>query len=213
MRFHDRREAGRLLAERLARYVGTDDLLVLGLPRGGVPVAFEVARALRAPLDVFVVRKLGVPGHAELALGAVASGGVRVLNEDVVAAVGLDKDAIERVAERELAEVERREREYRGGRPPLELRAKVAILVDDGLATGASMRAAALAARELGPKQVIVAVPVAADHTCDEFRHDVDEVVCAFTPEPFYAVGLWYENFEQTSDEEVRELLQQPAAA
>jgi len=213
MRFHDRREAGRLLAERLARYVGTDDLLVLGLPRGGVPVAFEVARALRAPLDVFVVRKLGVPGYAELALGAVASGGVRVLNEDVVAAVGLDKDAIERVAERELAEVERREREYRGGRPPLELRAKVAILVDDGLATGASMRAAALAARELGPKQVIVAVPVAADHTCDEFRHDVDEVVCAFTPEPFYAVGLWYENFEQTSDEEVRELLQQPAAA
>jgi putative phosphoribosyl transferase len=213
MRFHDRREAGRLLAERLARYVGTDDLLVLGLPRGGVPVAFEVARALRAPLDVFVVRKLGVPGYAELALGAVASGGVRVLNEDVVAAVGLDKDAIERVAERELAEVERREREYRGGRPPLELRGKVAILVDDGLATGASMRAAALAARELGPKQVIVAVPVAADHTCDEFRHDVDEVVCAFTPEPFYAVGLWYENFEQTSDEEVRELLQQPAAA
>ena len=213
MRFHDRREAGRLLAERLARYVGTDDLLVLGLPRGGVPVAFEVARALRAPLDVFVVRKLGVPGYAELALGAVASGGVRVLNEDVVAAVGLDKDAIERVAERELAEVERREREYRGGRPPLELRGKVAILVDDGLATGASMRAAALAARELGPKQVIVAVPVAADQTCDEFRHDVDEVVCAFTPEPFYAVGLWYENFEQTSDEEVRELLQQPAAA
>jgi len=213
MRFHDRREAGRLLAERLARYVGTDDLLVLGLPRGGVPVAFEVARALRAPLDVFVVRKLGVPGYAELALGAVASGGVRVLNEDVVAAVGLDKDAIERVAERELAEVERREREYRGGRPPLELRGKVALLVDDGLATGASMRAAALAARELGPKQVIVAVPVAADHTCDEFRHDVDEVVCAFTPEPFYAVGLWYENFEQTSDEEVRELLQQPAAA
>jgi putative phosphoribosyl transferase len=213
MRFHDRREAGRLLAERLARYVGTDDLLVLGLPRGGVPVAFEVARALRAPLDVFVVRKLGVPGYAELALGAVASGGVRVLNEDVVAAVGLDKDAIERVAERELAEVERREREYRGGRPPLELRGKVAILVDDGLATGASMRAAALAARELGPKQVIVAVPVAADQTCDEFRHDVDEVVCAFTPEPFYAVGLWYENFEQTSDEEVRELLQQPTAA
>jgi putative phosphoribosyl transferase len=213
MRFHDRREAGRLLAERLARYAGTDDVLVLGLPRGGVPVAFEVARALRAPLDVFVVRKLGVPGHAELALGAVASGGVRVLNEDVVAAVGLDEEAIERVAERELAEVERREREYRSDRPPLELRGKVAILVDDGLATGASMRAAALATRELGPEQVIVAVPVAAHQTCDEFRHDVDEVVCAFTPEPFYAVGLWYENFEQTTDEEVRELLRQPAAA
>jgi putative phosphoribosyl transferase len=213
MRFHDRREAGRLLAERLARYAGADDVLVLGLPRGGVPVAFEVARALRAPLDVFVVRKLGVPGHAELALGAVASGGVRVLNEDVVAAVGLDEEAIERVAERELAEVERREREYRSDRPPLELRGKVAILVDDGVATGASMRAAALAARERGPRQVIVAVPVAADQTCDEFRHDVDEVVCAFTPEPFYAVGLWYENFEQTTDEEVRELLRQPAAA
>jgi putative phosphoribosyl transferase len=213
MRFHDRREAGRLLADRLARYAGADDVLVLGLPRGGVPVAFEVARALRAPLDVFVVRKLGVPGHAELALGAVASGGVRVLNEDVVAAVGLDEEAIERVAERELAEVERREREYRGDRPPLELRRKVAILVDDGLATGASMRAAALAARELGPEQVIVAVPVAAEQTCDEFRHDVDEVVCAFTPEPFYAVGLWYENFEQTSDEEVCELLRQPTAA
>jgi putative phosphoribosyl transferase len=213
MRFHDRREAGRLLAERLARYAGADDVLVLGLPRGGVPVAFEVARALRAPLDVFVVRKLGVPGYPELAFGAVASGGVRVLNEHVVAAVGLDEEAIERVAERELAEVERREREYRGDRPPLELRRKVVILVDDGLATGASMRAAALAARELGPEQVIVAVPVAADQTCDEFRHDVDEVVCAFTPEPFYAVGLWYENFEQTSDEEVRELLRQPAVA
>jgi putative phosphoribosyl transferase len=213
MRFHDRRDAGRLLAERLSRYVGRDDLVVLALPRGGVPVAFEVARVLRAPLDVFVVRKLGVPGHAELALGAVASGGVRVLNEDVVAALGLDDEAIEGIAERELAEVERRERVYRGERPPPELRGKVAILVDDGLATGASMRAAALAARKLGPQQVVVAVPVAADQTCNEFRDDVDEVVCAFTPEPFYAVGLWYENFEQTSDEEVRTLLKQPVPA
>jgi putative phosphoribosyl transferase len=213
MRFHDRRDAGRLLAERLSRYVGRDDLVVLALPRGGVPVAFEVARVLRAPLDVFVVRKLGVPGHAELALGAVASGGVRVLNEDVVAALGLDEEAIEGIAERELAEVERRERVYRGERPPPELRGKVAILVDDGLATGASMRAAALAARKLGPQQVVVAVPVAADQTCNEFRDDVDEVVCAFTPEPFYAVGRWYENFEQTSDEEVRTLLEQPVPA
>jgi putative phosphoribosyl transferase len=213
MRFHDRKEGGRLLAERLSRYAGRDDVLVLGLPRGGVPVAYEVARALRAPLDVFVVRKLGVPGQPELALGAVASSGVRVLNEEVVAAVGLDEQAIEQVSERELAEVARREREYRGARAPPELRGKVVILVDDGLATGASMRAAALAARQLGPKQVVVAVPVAADQTCDEFRDHVDEVVCAFTPEPFYAVGLWYENFEQTNDEEVRQLLQEAVAA
>jgi putative phosphoribosyl transferase len=212
MRFSDRREAGRLLAERLSRYAGRDDLVVLALPRGGVPVAFEVARALRAPLEAFVVRKLGVPGHAELALGAVASGGVRVLNEDVVAALGLDDQAVERIAERELAEVQRRERLYRSERPAPELRGKVAILVDDGLATGATMRAAALAARKLGPQQVVVAVPVAADQTCDEFRDDVDDVVCAFTPEPFYAVGLWYENLEQTSDEEVRELLQERVA-
>jgi putative phosphoribosyl transferase len=213
MRFSDRREAGRLLAERLLHYAGRDDLIVLALPRGGVPVAFEVARALKAPLDVFVVRKLGVPGHAELALGAIASGGVRVLNEDVVVALRLDDQAIERIAARELTEVQRREGVYRGERPAPELRGKVAILVDDGLATGASMRAAALAARKLGPKQLVVAVPVAARTTCDEFRDVVDDVVCAFTPEPFYAVGLWYENFEQTSDEEVRELLREPATA
>ncbi|MGZ6593575.1 MAG: phosphoribosyltransferase [Gaiellaceae bacterium] len=213
MRFRNRRAAGRLLAERLARYAGRDDVLVLALPRGGVPVAYEVARALHAQLDVFVVRKLGVPGHAELAFGAVASGGVRVLNPDVVAAAGLDQKTIERVTQRELAEVERRERAYRGDRQPPNLRGKIVILVDDGLATGASMRAAAVAARQLGPKKVVVAVPVAADQTCDEFRDDVDEIVCAFTPEPFYAVGLWYENFEQTTDEEVRALLQEPAAA
>ncbi|MGZ4393470.1 MAG: phosphoribosyltransferase, partial [Gaiellaceae bacterium] len=191
MRFRDRREAGRLLAERLARYAGRDDVLVLALPRGGVPVAYEVARALHAQLDVFVVRKLGVPGHAELAFGAVASGGVRVLNPDVVAAAGLDQKTIERVTRRELAEVERRERAYRGDRQPPNLRGKIVILVDDGLATGASMRAAALAARRLLPKKVVVAVPVAADQTCVEFRDDVDEIICAFTPEPFYAVGLW----------------------
>ncbi|MGZ4419057.1 MAG: phosphoribosyltransferase [Gaiellaceae bacterium] len=213
VRFRDRREAGRLLAERLARYAGRDDVLVLALPRGGVPVAYEVARALHAQLDVFVVRKLGVPGHAELAFGAVASGGVRVLNPDVVAAAGLDQKTIERVTRRELAEVERRERAYRGDRQRPNLHGKIVILVDDGLATGASMRAAALAARRLLPKKVVVAVPVAADQTCDEFRDDVDEIICAFTPEPFYAVGLWYENFEQTTDEEVRALLRELAVA
>jgi len=213
MRFHDRREAGRLLAERLSQYAGRDGVVVLALPRGGVPVGYEVARMLRAPLDVFVVRKLGVPGQPELALGAVAGGGVRVLNDDVVDALGLDEQAIDAITKRELAEVERREREYRGERPPPELRGKVVILVDDGLATGASMRAVALAARTLGPEKVVIAVPVAADQTCHEVRADVDEVVCAFTPTPFYAVGLWYENFEQTSDEEVRHLLQEPAAA
>jgi putative phosphoribosyl transferase len=213
MRFRNRRAAGRLLAQRLARYAGRDDVLVLALPRGGVPVAYEVARALHAQLDVFVVRKLGVPGHAELAFGAVASGGVRVLNPDVVAAAGLDQETIERITQRELAEVERRERAYRGDRQPPNLRGKIVILIDDGLATGASMGAAAVAARQLGPKKIVVAVPVAADRTCDEFRDDVDEIVCAFTPEPFYAVGLWYENFEQTTDEEVRALLQEPAAA
>jgi putative phosphoribosyl transferase len=213
MRFSDRREAGRLLAEHLSGYAGRDDLIVLALPRGGVPVAFEVARTLKAPLDVFVVRKLGVPGHAELALGAIASGGVRVLNEDVVAALRLDDQTIERIAASELTEVQRRERAYRGERPAPELREKVAILVDDGLATGATMRAAALAARKLEPKRLVVAVPVAAGPTCNEFRDVVDDVVCALTPEPFYAVGLWYENFEQTSDDQVRELLREPAAA
>src|SRR6266545_4167916 len=192
-RFRDRADAGRLLGERLSAYAGRDDVVVLALPRGGVPVGFEVARSLHAPLDVFVVRKLGVPGHEELAFGAVASGGVRVLNDDVVAALGLSEREIEAIAERERAEVARREREYRGDRSPLELEGTIAILVDDGLATGASMRAAA--------------------ETCAELRGDVDEVVCALTPTPFYAVGLWYDDFEQTSDDEVRELLQEAAPA
>lgn len=202
-----------MLGERLAAYAGRDDVVVLALPRGGVPVGYEVARSLGAALDVFVVRKLGVPGHEELALGAVASGGVRVLNDDVVAALGLSEREIEPIAERERAEVERRQREYRGDRPPLALQGKTAILVDDGLATGATMRVAALAVRRFEPQSVVVAVPVAADATCAEFRGDVDEVVCAFTPEPFYAVGIWYEDFGQTSDEEVRELLQQAMPA
>ena len=212
-RFRDRREAGRLLGERLSAYAGRDDVVVLALPRGGVPVGYEVARSLGAVLDVFVVRKLGVPGHEELALGAVASGVVRVLNDDVVAALGLSEGEIESIAERELAELERQEHAYRGDRPPLALQGKVAILVDDGLATGATMRAAVLAVHGFEPQSVVVAVPVAAEQTCDEFRGEVDEVVCVYTPEEFYAVGLWYEDFEQTSDEEVRELLQEAALA
>jgi putative phosphoribosyl transferase len=212
-RFRNRREAGRVLGERLSRYAGREDVVVLALPRGGVPVGYEVARALGAPLDVFVVRKLGVPGREELALGAVASGGVRVLNEQVVAGLRLGEREIEPIVKRELAEVERRERAYRGGRPPLELARKLAILVDDGLATGATMRAAALAVRQLGPQSVVAAVPVAARQTCDSFRGDVDELVCAATPEPFYAVGVWYEDFAQTDDAEVRELLQETAPA
>jgi predicted phosphoribosyltransferase len=212
-RFRDRLEAGRKLGERLPAYAGREDVVVLALPRGGVPVGYEVARTLGAALDVFVVRKLGVPGHEELAFGAVASGGVRVLNDDVVATLGLSEREIEPIVERERGEVERRERAYRGDRPPLELQGGTAILVDDGLATGASMRAAALAVRRLRPRAVVVAVPVAAEETCAEFRDDVDEVVCFFTPELFYAVGIWYEDFEQTSDEEVRELLQEAMPA
>jgi predicted phosphoribosyltransferase len=212
-RFRNRREAGRVLGERLSRYAGREDVVVLALPRGGVPVGYEVARALGVPLDVFVVRKLGVPGREELALGAVASGGVRVLNDQVVAGLRLGEREIEPIVKRELAEVERRERAYRGGRPPLELERKVAILVDDGLATGATMRAAALAVRQLAPQRVVAAVPVAAGQTCDSFRADVDELVCASTPDPFYAVGAWYEDFAQTDDAEVRELLQETAPA
>lgn len=211
-RFRDRREAGRALGERLSAYAGRDDVLVLALPRGGVPVGYEVARALGAALDVFVVRKLGVPRREELALGAVASGGVRVLNEPVVTALGLSEREIEPIVLRESAEVVRRELAYRGGRPPLALERKVAILVDDGLATGATMRAAVLAARQLNPQAIVVAVPVAAPLTCDSFQGDVDDVVCLLTPEPFYAVGVWYDDFGQTDDEEVRELLQEATA-
>jgi len=207
-RFADRSEAGRALGAILAAtYAEREDVVVLALPRGGVPVAFEVARALHAPLDVFVVRKLGVPGHEELAMGAIASGGVRVLNGEVVQTLLIPPDAIDRVAAGELNEVRRREREYRGSRPPAEVRGKVVILVDDGLATGSTMRAAAAALRAQGPAKIVVAVPVAAAETCDAFRAEVDEIVCVRTPEPFHAVGLWYEDFSQTSDEEVRDLL------
>jgi putative phosphoribosyl transferase len=211
-RYRDRHEAGQLLGRELARRLGSrDDLIVLALPRGGVPVGSEVARALNAPLDVFIVRKLGVPGHEELAMGAIASGGVRVINRDVLGWLPLPQKTIDLVAEREQQELERREREYRGSRPPLDVRNKTVIVVDDGLATGSSMRAAVEALRKMLPRAILVAVPVAAPQTCDEFRNEGIDIVCLRTPEPFEAVGLWYDDFSQTTDEEVHELLQQPA--
>jgi putative phosphoribosyl transferase len=205
--FRDRADAGRKLATELRRYAGDPDLLVLALPRGGVPVAFEVAQSLEAPLEVFVVRKLGVPGYEELAMGAIASGGVIVLNADVVRQVGASQEVIDAVAARERRELERRERAYRGDRPVPAIAGHTVILIDDGLATGATMRAAAMALRRQNPKRLVVAVPVAAPETCDEFRAEVDEIVCARTPEPFFGVGAWYEDFSQTSDQEVRALL------
>lgn len=205
--FSDRFSAGHRLAEDLGRYADNPDVVVLALPRGGVPVAYEVARALRAPLDVMVVRKLGVPGHAELAMGAIASGDVRVLNDDVIRSVGISTAAVDEAAANETAELERREQAYRGDRAALDVRGKTVLLVDDGLATGATMRAAAAAVRRRGPARVIVAVPVAAAGTGAELLDDADDVVCLATPEPFLAVGLWYEHFDQTTDEEVRTLL------
>lgn len=206
-RFQNREEAGRLLADRLRRYANRSDVIVLALPRGGVPVGFEIASALHVPLDVFVVRKLGVPGQEELAMGAIASGGVRVLNDDLVQDLGLTDAAIERTAQKEEQELQRREQQYRSGRPFPELKNRVVILVDDGLATGSSMRAAAQALRRHEPARIIVAVPTAAPETCEAFESEVDEIICAITPEPFYAVGLWYAEFPQTSDDEVRDLL------
>lgn len=207
MRFKNRHEAGRILAGQLSAYANRPDTLVLGLPRGGVPVAYEVATALGAPLDVFEVRKLGVPGQEELAMGAIATGGVRALNRDVIGYLGIPDEVIDEISERERRELERREHLYRDDRPPLSARDRVAILVDDGLATGSTMRAAARALRQQLPAAVVVAVPVAAKQTCYEFRDEVDEVICGFTPDPFFAVGLWYEDFSQTTDDEVRELL------
>jgi putative phosphoribosyl transferase len=206
--FRDRAEAGRALARVLSHYAGRDDVIVLALPRGGVPVAAEVAKELGAPLDVFLVRKLGVPGHEELAMGAIASGGVLVLDDGVLRWLGISEDQVQRALTRELDELRRREAAYRNGRPLPDLKGKTVILVDDGLATGASMQAAARAVRRHQPARIVIAVPVASRATCDQFRDDVDEVVCAVTPEPFYAVGNWYEDFSQTSDEEVRELLE-----
>ena len=206
--FRDRREGGAALATKLAQYADRPDVIVLALPRGGVPVAHEVAASLGAPLDVFLVRKLGTPGHRELAMGAIASGGVRVLNDDVVRWYGIPEGAINAVARNEQAELERREREYRRDRPPRDLRELIVILVDDGLATGSTMRAAVEAVRLHKPARVVVAVPVAAGETCREFHALADEIVCARTPEPFSAVGQWYVDFSQTTDDEVRALLE-----
>jgi predicted phosphoribosyltransferase len=209
--FSNRAEAGRFLADRLRGYAGRDDVVVLALPRGGVPVGYEIAKALGAPLDVFVVRKLGVPGHEELAMGALASGGVLVLDERLIHALGISEEAVRRAVAAERRELERREALYRGRDEPPDLAGKTVILVDDGLATGSTMRAAALAVRRLGPARIVVAVPVASEETCDAFRDDVDEIVCGITPRPFRGVGMWYDDFSQTSDEEVRELLAQAA--
>lgn len=209
--FADRREAGIELATRLRHFANRDDVVVLALPRGGVPVAFEVAEALDAPLDLFLVRKLGMPGYPELAMGAIASGGVRVLNDNVVRWYGVPDRAIEAVARDEQRELERREQEYRRGRPMADLGKKIAILIDDGLATGSTMRAAVQAVRQHNPSRVVVAVPVGAPSTCAEFADVTDETICARMPEPFSAVGLWYRDFSQTTDEEVHQLLDEHA--
>ena len=209
LRFRDRTDAGRRLAEKLASYTNRPDVVVLALPRGGVPVAFEVAHSLGVPLDVFVVRKLGVPGHEELAMGAVATGGVRVLNAEIVHGLGIPEDRIDAVAARELQELTRRERAYRDGRAAPEVNKKSVILVDDGLATGATMRAAVRALRQQGPERIVVAVPTAPPDTGAALQAEADDVVCVMTPAPFLAVGYWYDNFAQTTDAEVHDLLAQ----
>ena len=211
--FRDRREAGRLLATKLAAYANRPDVIVLALPRGGVPVAYEVARGLGAPLDIFLVRKLGVPGYEELAMGAIATGGVRVLNDQLVGGLRIPDYIVDEVAASEQQELARRERLYRGDRPTPDVRGRTVILVDDGLATGATMLAAVKALRQQQPARIVVAVPTASPETCEQLRAEVDEVICAITPEPFHAVGLWYEDFSQTTDEEVRDLLARSAEA
>jgi putative phosphoribosyl transferase len=211
MYYRNRMEAGRQLAAQLIAYANRPQVVVLALPRGGVPVAFAVAEALNAPLDVFLVRKLGLPGHEELAIGAIATGGVRVLNENVVHTLHVPDAVIDAVTAQEQRELERRERCYRDDRPPLDVRGYTVILVDDGMATGATMRAVAVALRQRHPARIVVAVPVAAGTTCEEFRAEVDDIICAATPEPFYGVGLWYDDFSQTSDAEVRDLLARAA--
>lgn len=205
--FEDRVEAGQILASQLHAYADRVDVVVLALPRGGVPVGFEIAQALRAPLDVMIVRKLGVPGHEELALGAIASGGVRVLNERVVEDLALSPGTIEAIARRQQVELERREKLYRGERPALEVAGYIVILVDDGIATGSTMRAAIQALRQQQPARIVVAAPVAPPSACEEMQSLVDELVCLAQPAGFFAVGQWYRNFPQTTDEEVRNLL------
>jgi predicted phosphoribosyltransferase len=211
-RFRNRTDAGRRLAKRLAAYAGCSDVIVLALPRGGVPVGFEIAMALDAPLDVFVVRKLGLPGREELAMGAIASGGVRVLNDDVVHGLHVPDRVIEAVTAYELRELKWRERTYRGGRPLPEVRGRTVILVDDGIATGSTMRAAIAALRQLEPSRLVVATPTAAPATRDEIGPEVDEYICESMPDPFFAVGVWYDDFGQTTDQEVRDLLDRAAS-
>ncbi len=217
MLFRDRIQAGQRLAEKLTAYADNPDVLILALPRGGVPVAYEVAKTLHSPLDIFVVRKLGVPGHEELAMGAIASGGVVILNQDIVQGLNIPEDVIHNVAKRELREIERRETLYRDNQPLPHIEGRTIVLIDDGLATGATMRAAVRALRQKNPAQIIVAVPVASRQTCDDLRREVDYIVCAVTPQAFHAVGLWYDDFTQTSDDDVRMLLtdawKQPVAA
>jgi len=208
MLFRDRHDAGQQLAARLSAYADRPDVLVLALPRGGLPVAYEVARALHAPLDVFTVRKLGVPGQPELAMGAIATGGVRVLNDEVVQGLAVPDWMIDEVARQEQEELERRERAFRDDRPPPDLAGRTVILIDDGLATGSTMRAAVAALRKQKPSRIVVAVPVGAAETCGDLRGEADEVICLRTPEPFFAVGLWYGDFSQTTSDEVRELLE-----
>lgn len=211
-RYRDRYDAGHALAERLQPYAGRDDVLVLALPRGGVPVAFEVARELGVALDLFLVRKLGAPGHEELAMGAIATGGAQLLNPDVVRALHVSADQVQAAVHREQIELERREKAYRGDRPPPAVEGRTVLVVDDGLATGATMRVAVRALRMERPARVVVAVPVGAIETCEAMAAEADEVVCARTPEPFYAVGMWYQQFDQTSDAEVRDLLAESRA-
>jgi predicted phosphoribosyltransferase len=208
-RFPDRREAGKRLAARLSRHADSPDVIILALPRGGVPVAYEVAFALKAPLDIWIVRKLGLPGREELAIGAISSGGVRILNEDIVDALAIKQDLIDAVTERELKELQRREKQYRGSRPAPKIEDRTVILVDDGLATGASMLAAIHAVRTQNPARIIVAVPTAAPQAIDFVRRNVDELVYVFAPDPFDGVGKWYEDFSQTTDEEVQTLLEE----
>ena len=208
-RFQDRSEAGKILATHVAKAVDDQDIIVLALPRGGVPVAFEVARSLRAPMDIYVVRKLGLPGEEELAIGAIASGGVRVLNRALIAHLQIPEELIERVTAQQSIELERREQLYRGTRGLIPLRGHTTILVDDGLATGATMLAAVRSVRAQQPRRIVVAVPVASSSACEDIREDVDQIVCVVTPEPFLAVGAWYDDFSQTSDSEVRSLLAQ----